>query len=87
MLEETRTNTGHKLFSIGLVVTVSLETKNGLGQHEGSLLPWQLQNFQKVLFQICDKVLLHLTPAHRRPTQATCFTFYHYHSPSLLSCF
>ena len=53
------TDTGHQLFSIGLVVTVSLETKNGLGQHEADLLPWQLSKFQKVL-RICEEVLLHL---------------------------
>lgn len=42
------TDNGHQLFSIGLIATVTLETRNGLGQHEVTLLPWQLTTFQKV---------------------------------------
>lgn len=48
------TDTGHQLFSIGLIATVTLETRNGLGQHEVTLLPWQITNFQKVT------IVLHL---------------------------
>lgn len=55
------TDAGHQFFSIGLVVTVSLEIRNGLGQHESDLLPWQLAGFQKVLLRIRENNFLQLT--------------------------
>ena len=55
------TDAGHQFFSIGLVVAVSLEIRNGLGQHERNLLPWQLVGVQKVLLRLCENTHLQLT--------------------------
>ena len=55
------TDAGHQFLGIGLVVTVSLEIRNGLGQHERNLLSWQLAGFQKVLLRLCENILLQLT--------------------------
>lgn len=51
-------NSNYQVFSIGLCVAASYQELNGLGQHQYSLSPDELGNYQKVI--LLEAAMIHL---------------------------